>query len=66
VLGLRNRSDPQWRAELSYERPGEEQVLLTGSFGTETIRARLRRVPTAQYPLVSRGFHWINEFSNNR
>jgi hypothetical protein len=66
VLRLRKRSDPQWRAELSYERSGEEQLLLTGSFGTETIRARLRRVPTAQYSLVSRGFHWINEFSNNR
>jgi hypothetical protein len=65
-LRLRKRSDPQWRAELSYERSGEEQLLLTGSFGTETIRARLRRVPTAQYSLVSRGFHWINEFSNNR
>lgn len=66
VLALSKRSDPNWRAELNYERPNEEQLLLQGDFGEETIRAQLRRVEAAQYPLVSRGFHWINEFPNNR
>ena len=65
-LRLRKRSDPQWRAELGYEQHSEEQLVLTGSFGAETIRARLRRMPTTQFPLISRGFHWINEFPYNR
>lgn len=66
TLSLTKRSDTQWRAQLAYERENEEQLLLEGDFGKEKIRARLRRVETVQYPLASRGFHWINEFSNNR
>lgn len=66
VLSLTNRSDTNWRAELTYEHKDQDQALLEGTFGEQKIRAKLRRVDAAQFPLVNRGFHWINEFSYNR
>lgn len=66
LLSLTKRSDPNWRAALRYERNDNDHLSLTGTFGKQQIRARLRRLDAAQFPLTRRGFRWINEFSDNR
>lgn len=66
ALSLTKRSDPKWRAELRYERNNNDQLSLTGTFGKQQIRAQLRRLDAAQFPLAHHGFRWINEFSDNR
>jgi hypothetical protein len=53
-------------ARLAYELPDADHLVLNGLVGGDTVRARLRRVDDSSLLLVSRGFHWINEFPYNR
>lgn len=41
-------------------------VELEGDLGSKSIKARLKRLERSDFPLVSRGFHWINEYPYNR
>jgi uncharacterized membrane protein YphA (DoxX/SURF4 family) len=43
-----------------------DHLVLEGTMGFDTIRAELRKVDPSRFPLVSRGFHWINEVPFNR
>ncbi|MBS0196088.1 MAG: hypothetical protein JSR77_04965 [Planctomycetes bacterium] len=51
---------------LSYERPAENTLVLSGEFQGVQIRARLNRRTDQSFLLLSRGFHWINEYPFNR
>lgn len=66
VLSLTKRSDPNWHAELRYQQNDKDQMSLEGTFGAQKVRAKLRHADASQFPLVNRGFHWINEFPYNR
>jgi hypothetical protein len=65
-LELSKRDDPAWKSTLSYERAEPELLRLRGTFDGRPLRAELRLAPPAQFLLVSRGFHWINEYPFNR
>ena len=43
-----------------------DHLLLEGSLQADLLSVRLRKVDPSTFLLVSRGFHWINEFSFNR
>lgn len=47
---------------LTYDRPDPEHLTLQGSFYKDTLEIRLRKVDESRFVLVSRGFHWINEY----
>ncbi len=66
VLTLTKRDDPQWRSAISYRQPDPKHLALEGTFDGHKIRARLSRVDESAFLLVSRGFHWINEYPYNR
>jgi hypothetical protein len=66
TLELSKRDDPAWKSILAYERAEPESLRLSGTFDGRPLRARLRLVPPSQFLLVSRGFHWINEYPFNR
>lgn len=51
---------------LAYAQPEAGALVLQGSAGEHTLRAVLKRVEESEYLLVSRGFHWINEYPFNR
>ena len=51
--------------QLSFEETGG-MLVLRGSYEGQEIEARLRRVENPQFPLSSRGFHWVNEYPFNR
>ena len=51
---------------LTYSRPDPDHVLLSGSLGGAPLAVRLRRVDTARFLLIGRGFHWISEYPFNR
>jgi len=51
---------------LSYGFPSEGMATLEGTYEGAPIRLRLRRVDTSKSLLVTRGFHWINEYPFNR
>lgn len=66
TLTLTKTGDPQWKSEISYERPEPGLLLLDGTFDGQPLRARLRRDDKREFLLVTRGFHWINERPFNR
>jgi hypothetical protein len=51
---------------LMYSHPNAEHLLLEGRLQADLLSVRLRKVDPSTFLLVSRGFHWINEFSFNR
>jgi hypothetical protein len=63
---LSKRTDPSWKSALRYEQTGTDQMRIEGSFENQAIRASLRRQPESDFTLISRGFHWINEYPFNR
>lgn len=67
TMELTQRRNPEWgTAQLSYERPEPDVLLLTGTFEKQQIKARLVRRPEQKFLLLERGFHWVSEFPFNR
>jgi hypothetical protein len=65
-LELSKRDEPAWKSTLTYEQPEPESLRLRGKFDGRPLRAHLRLAPASPFLLVSRGFHWINEYPFNR
>lgn len=65
-MRLTRRDDPEFKASLTYTQPGPKLLVIQGTHGDQRIRARLRQMDTSEFLLVSRGFHWINEYPFNR
>lgn len=65
-MALTKWKDPKWKSAFSYRRPSPGVLEMEGTFDGQKIRARLRRVDDSRFPLLTRGFHWINEYPYNR
>jgi hypothetical protein len=50
--------------ELDYTRPDPEHLVLEGRFDGDPIVVRLKRIDERAFPLVTRGFRWIKEYSD--
>jgi hypothetical protein len=66
VIELTRSDDKKWRGELHYQRPAPDQLLLEGNVGSQNMALQLVRTDRAKLPLVSRGFHWVQEYPFNR
>ena len=51
---------------LTFKQPEPGLLILEGRFDGADVSARLRRQDDAPPLLISRGFHWINEYPYNR
>jgi len=65
VLTLTKIEDPKWKATLTYTQTAPGLVAMEGTFDGRKVRATLRRADTTDFLLISRGFHWINEYPLN-
>ncbi len=66
TMTLSKRTDPASKPSLKYEQPEPGLIALEGTLEGKKIRAKLRRADHAEFLLINRGFHWINEFPFNR
>ncbi len=66
TLTLTKGSDKNWKASFTYERPAQDQLAMDGTMDGHKIQMRLKLVDRSKLMLVSRGFHWINEFPYQR
>jgi hypothetical protein len=66
TLALTKRDDPAWKSALSYQQPAPGRLTLAGTFEGRKVRASLHRVEEPEFLLVTRGFHWVNEYPFNR
>jgi hypothetical protein len=53
-------------ATFGYDLSEAEQLELRGTMDGKDIVATLQRAPEKQYPLITRGFHWVQELPYNR
>ncbi|MEV0433595.1 DoxX family protein [Nocardia sp. NPDC050413] len=60
TVTLSKDTNHQWTiASFTYLRPQENQLILEGKLGGRQVRMRLDQVDLDQFPVVSRGFHWV-------
>jgi hypothetical protein len=66
VMELTKSDDNKWKGELHYQRPAPDKLLLDGLVGGQQMHFELALMDRAKLPLVSRGFHWVQEYPFNR
>ncbi len=62
---LTKPGDLKSRSVLAYRQPAPGILELEGRLDGKPMRARLQRLDESRIMLVSRGFHWINEYPFN-
>ncbi|MDQ3279948.1 MAG: hypothetical protein M3Q69_00880 [Acidobacteriota bacterium] len=66
TLDLMRKSPPAMNVALKYTQPDRTTLVLNGLYNGHKVEARLTQTATPQFVLMTRGFHWINEFPFNR
>jgi hypothetical protein len=51
---------------LTYNQTEADRLVFDGTVGPRTVHMETRRVDHTQFLLISRGFHWVQEFPFNR
>ena len=51
---------------VTYEQPASDRLILQGTVDNRRLRIEARLFDRNNFPLVSRGFHWIQEYPFNR
>ena len=65
TVTITRRGEPE-PMTMSFKQPEPGVLILEGRYDGGLVFARLRRQDDAPPLLISRGFHWINEFPFNR
>lgn len=60
-ITLSKITDTQRTMTLSLQRPGDDLLTLEGMVDSREVRVRLRRLDLTRFPLVGRGFKWVQE-----
>ncbi|MEV0962770.1 MULTISPECIES: DoxX family protein [unclassified Streptomyces] len=63
TIALTRTADPGWRAALAFRRPADDRLTLEGEADGHRLRLHLRRRDLGTFPLVGRGFHWVQDNS---
>jgi hypothetical protein len=66
TIALKNPADAAWHGTLKYERPAPNRLALDGDMGGKRVQLVMTRHELEKFLLVSRGFHWVQEFPVNR
>jgi len=66
TIALTKYNDKKWNAAFSYARQAPDQMTLDGSMDGHKVHMILKLVDREKFLLVSRGFHWVQEYPFNR
>ena len=66
TIALTKPGDEKWKATLSFARDAQEQMALDGELDGRKLHLQLRLFDREKFLLVSRGFHWVQEYPFNR
>jgi hypothetical protein len=61
ALALTKSDDKKWAASFTFQRPTGDQLILDGRMDNHRVHMELQLTDRNSFPLVSRGFHWIQE-----
>lgn len=59
---LQKRGVPNWKATLGWDLPEPDRLTLEGKFDGHDVFVEFKRSNVERYVLMTRGFHWINEY----
>jgi hypothetical protein len=62
TLALTKKDDKNWTASFTFQRPADDQLILDGRMDNHQVHMELQLADRNSFLLVSRGFHWIQEF----
>jgi len=65
TMTLGKRNDENWKAQLNFDHPASNRLVLQGEFDGHQIQAQLTQNDPSQIPLINGHFHWIQERSTN-
>ena len=66
TIALTKDSDKNWKANFTFQRVGENGLILDGDMDSHKMHVQLELVDMKKFVLVGRGFHWIQEYPFNR
>jgi hypothetical protein len=66
TIEIFDRNHPKKLDRFRYAQPAPGRLVLEGTLDGHAIHAALHRLDPRSFLLVSRGFHWINEYPFNR
>jgi hypothetical protein len=62
TLALTKNGDKNWTASFTFQRPARDQLILDGRMDNHQVHMELQLTDRNSFVLVSRGFHWVQEF----
>ena len=65
-LALTKQADPKWSGQLGVHHYGANRITLDGKLGQHTTHMQLSLMDRSKFVLLSRGFHWIQDYPFNR
>ena len=65
-LVLTRSHDKNWKARFSFQRPVTDRLVLSGEMDGHRVLIQLKLLEPQKFPLVGRGFHWVQEYPFNR
>ena len=66
TLALTKDDDKNWKATFIFQRPTSDQLIIDGDMDSHKLHMQLQLLDRKNFLLVSRGFHWIQEYPFNR
>ena len=62
TLALTKSDDKNWTASFTFRQPAGDQLILDGRMDNHQVHMELQSTDRNSFLLVSRGFHWVQEF----
>jgi hypothetical protein len=66
TITLNPAGDKSWDARLAFERTSPDRLTLDGKMYGQPLQLQLRLFDEKNFLLLSRGFHWVQEYPFNR
>lgn len=66
TLVLTKDDDKNWKGNFAFQRAAADRLVLDGEMGGHKMHIQLQLVDRDKFLLVSRGFHWVQEYPFNR
>ncbi|MGP0021440.1 MAG: DoxX family protein [Candidatus Sulfotelmatobacter sp.] len=65
-IALTKYSDKNWKGNFTFQRLAGDRLILDGNMDSHKMHMQLQLVDRSKFVLVSRGFHWVQEYPFNR
>src|SRR6185312_6746561 len=62
TLALTKKGDKNWTASFTFQQPAGDQLIMDGRMDNHKVHMELQLIDRNSFVLVSRGFHWVQEF----